>query len=71
MLLLYLFSMYLKAEFDLEFDNGTYAGMTSNNISKTLITLGNIFRICFFTNDRNGLGQRLRFVIFICPISFP
>ena len=37
--------MYLKVEFDLS-TLAVIAEMT-NNISKTLITLGNIFPICF------------------------
>ena len=45
MLFLYIFLMYLKVEFDLS-TLTLVAGMT-NNISKTLITLGNIFPICF------------------------
>ena len=45
MLFLYVFLMYLKAEFDLS-TLALVAGI-SNNISKTLITLGNIFPICF------------------------
>ena len=45
MLFLYIFLMYLKIEFDLS-TQALIAGKT-NNISKTLITLGNIFPIYF------------------------
>ena len=45
MLFLYIFLIYLKAKFDL-LTLALVAGMT-NNISKTLSKLGNIFPICF------------------------
>ena len=45
MLFLHIFLIYLKAKFDL-LTLALVAGVT-NNISKTLIKLGNIFPICF------------------------
>ena len=64
-----MFLIYIKAEFDLP-TNDLSAGIT-NNISKILITLGNIFPICFTLMTEMAWGQRPWFFIFIRLILFP
>ena len=72
-LFLYIFLMYLKAESD-HSTLALVAGMT-NNISKKKKKKNSYL---FFTNDRNRLGQRLRFAVWhfrlpniVSIVSFP